>query len=36
VMPPLSVTTDEIDTLIHVVHRAIKTITEGDASYREP
>lgn len=31
VMPPLSVTTDEIDALLHVVHRAIKTVTEDDA-----
>lgn len=36
VMPPLSVTTGEIDTLLDVVYRAIKTVTEGDASYREP
>jgi len=31
VMPPLSVTTDEIDALLRVVHRAIKTVTEDDA-----
>jgi len=30
VMPPLSVTTDEIDTLLHVVYRAITTVTEDD------
>jgi adenosylmethionine-8-amino-7-oxononanoate aminotransferase len=33
VMPPLSVTTDEIDTLLHVVYRAIKAVTEDDASW---
>jgi adenosylmethionine-8-amino-7-oxononanoate aminotransferase len=32
VMPPLSVTTSEIDTLMRVVHWAIKTVTEDHAT----
>jgi adenosylmethionine-8-amino-7-oxononanoate aminotransferase len=31
VMPPLSVTANEIDALVHVIYRAIKTVTEDDA-----
>ncbi|MEE8229673.1 MAG: adenosylmethionine--8-amino-7-oxononanoate transaminase [candidate division NC10 bacterium] len=30
-MPPLSVTEEEIDTLLHAVYLAIKAVTEGDA-----
>ncbi len=32
VMPPLSVTEEEIDALLRVVHLAIKKVTEGDVA----